>query len=80
VTASIIERVPLDRITEQARRVRFWRTVLAVVAGVLYGAGWLTAKACGLVWLAVVWSVTAVRVGWQEGRGVRVGHGSARPR
>lgn len=60
--------VPLDRITQEARQVRFWRTVLTALAGLLFGLGWLAAKACGVVWLAVVWSVTAARLGWQEAR------------
>jgi hypothetical protein len=72
-----LTRVPLDRINEQARRVPFWRTVLTAIAGLLFAVGWLAAKAFGLLWLVLVWSVTAVRVGWQEGRGA--GHGSAGP-
>lgn len=57
-----------DRITVQAREVRFWRTVAMVLTGVLWVLGFGTAKAFGLLWFAVAWSATAVRVGWQEGR------------
>lgn len=74
--AAVVERVPLERITAQARQVRFWRTVLTVIAGVLFAAGWLAAKAFALAWLVLVWSVTAVRLGWAEGR-KSVGHGFA---
>lgn len=63
-----VERVPVERITEQAKQVRFWRSVLRLLAGVLFGIGWLTAKAFAVVWLAGVWSATAVRIGWQEAR------------
>lgn len=62
------EQIPLDRITAQARQVRFWRTVLTVLAGLLFGVGWLVAKAFGVMWLAVAWSAAAVKVGWQEAR------------
>jgi hypothetical protein len=72
---AVFERVPLDAITEQARQVRFWRTVLTVIAGVLFGAGWLVAK----MWLAAAWSAVAVREGWREGRGTAVSHGPSRP-
>lgn len=57
-----------DRITLQAREVRFWRTVATVLAGVLWGVGFVVAKAFGLLWFAAAWSATALRVGWQEGR------------
>lgn len=60
--------IPLDRITEQARQVKFWRSVLMALAGVLFGVGWLVAKGFGVLWLAVCWSAAAVRVGWQEAR------------
>lgn len=58
----------VDRITAEARDVHFGRTVLTVVAALLFGAGWLTAKAFGVVWLALAWTFTAVKMGWQEGR------------
>lgn len=62
------EQVPLDRINAQAREIHFWRTVLTVLAGMLFGVGWMVAKAFGVGWLAFAWSAAAVRVGWQEGR------------
>jgi hypothetical protein len=65
---TVLERVPLDRITTQARQVHFTRTALTLLAGLLYGLGWLTAKTLGGIWLAVAWSATAVRVGWVEAR------------
>ncbi|MFI0897073.1 hypothetical protein [Streptomyces sp. NPDC020983] len=60
--------IPLDRITARARQVRFWRTVLTALAGLLFGAGWVAAKACALVWLAVAWMATAAQMGWREAR------------
>lgn len=63
-----LERVPFDRITEQARQVEFTRTVLTVLAGLLYGLGWVTAKTLTGLWLVLAWSATAVRLGWVEAR------------
>lgn len=57
-----------QRITVQAREVRFWRTVAMLLAGALWLVGFGTAKAFGALWFALAWSATAVRVGWQEGR------------
>lgn len=57
-----------DRITEQAKRVRFSRVALTILAGLLFGLGWLAAKTVTAVWFVLAWCVTAIRVGWQEGR------------
>lgn len=61
---AVLDRVPVQRISTEARQVRFGRTVLTVIAALFYVVGWLVAKA----WLAVAWCATAVRVGWQEAR------------
>lgn len=68
MAVALIERVPVDRITAQAQKVRFWRTVATALAGLLWGIGWLAAKTCALTWLALAWSVVAVRVGWADAR------------
>ena len=70
---TVTERVPLERITREARDVHPGRAVLTVVAAVLFGLGWVTARTLGGVWLVVAWCAVAVRVGWAEGR-----RGSAR--
>ena len=76
---AVLDRVDLDAITEQARQVHFWRTVAKVLVFVLFGAGWVTAKAFGVTWLAVTWCAVAVREGWREGRGTQVSRGPSRP-
>lgn len=68
---AFLDEVMTDRITLEAREVRFWRTVATVLAGLLFGFGFVVAKAFGLLWFALAWSATAVRVGWQEGRKAR---------
>lgn len=65
---AVLQRVPVDRITTEAREVRPGRTLLLALAGVLYGIGWLTAKAFGVLWFAAVWMGTAVKVGWVDAR------------
>jgi len=63
-----VDTVVLDRITKQAREIRFSRVLLTVLAGIFYGIGWITARGFGVLWLALTWSAVAVKVGWQEGR------------
>jgi hypothetical protein len=65
---AVLDRVPIDRISAEAREVHFGRTLLTIFAGVLYGIGWVAAKTVGLVWRAVAWSAVAVKVGWLEAR------------
>lgn len=65
---TILERVPVDRITARARDIHFWRTVLTLIAGLLFGVGWLVAKLFIVLWLVLTWSAAAVQVGWQEAR------------
>lgn len=61
---AVLDRVPVQRISDEAREVRFGRTVLTVIAALFYAVGWLVAK----LWLALAWCATAVKVGWQEAR------------
>lgn len=65
---ALLDTQRLDRITAEARQVHFWRTVLTVIAALLFGLGWVVARAFGLLWLVMAWTATAVRLGWQEGR------------
>jgi len=65
---NVLGRVPVEQINRQAHEIHFWRTVLTLLAGLLFGIGWLTAKAFAVLWLAMAWTATAVKVGGQEGR------------
>ena len=71
MSATLLDRVPVDQIGEQARQARPGRVALTVIAGVLFGAGWVVAKTLGTVWLGVAWCFTAARLGWREARGNR---------
>jgi hypothetical protein len=68
-----LDRVPLERISAEAREVRFGRTVLLLLAGLLYGVGWLAAKVFVLLWRAVAWVGVAIKLGWTEARKPSVG-------
>jgi len=68
MASTLLDRVPVDRISQRARAARPGRTVLAVIAGLLFGLGWLAYKACAAAWLAVAWCGCAVIEGWQEAR------------
>lgn len=68
-----LDRVPLERISAEAREVRFGRTLLLLFAGLLYGVGWVAAKACMLLWRAAAWMGVAIKVGWTEARKPSVG-------
>lgn len=65
---AVLQRVPVDRITAEAREIHPARTALTLVAAVLYGLGWLAAKTVAVVWLVVAWSFAAVKVGWSDAR------------
>jgi hypothetical protein len=65
---SVLRTVPLDEINQRSREVHFWRTVATLLAGLLFAVGWLAAKSLAVLWLAVAWTATAVKVGYQAGR------------
>ena len=69
MTTSALDRVPVDAITAQAREVHPGRAVLTVIAGVLFGVGWVTARVFSALWLAFTWSWVAVREGWESAHG-----------
>lgn len=62
--ATVLERLPIDDITDEARQVRLGRVFLTLIAAVFFGAGWVAGK----VAFAVVWCGLAVRAGWREAR------------
>lgn len=76
MTTTLLERVPVDQITAQAREVKFGRAVLSLVAWLLIGFG----KVLGYAWLIPVWCFLAVREGWREVHPPKVSDGRAGPR
>lgn len=63
---TLTERIPVAEVSRRARKVKFGQTVLAAITGVLFGAGWLVAKAFAVGWLGLAWAFTAVRLGWEH--------------
>ena len=63
---AITDRIPVAEISRQARKIRFSRTIVAVITGALFAAGWLVAKVFTVAWLALAWVATSVAVGWQH--------------
>ena len=61
---AVLERVPVDRISVEARQVHVGRVLLTVFAALFFAVGWAAGKAV----LAVAWCGVAVKVGWQEAR------------
>ena len=55
-------------ITAQARQVRFWPTLLALVAFLLIGLGKVVYHVFAYAWLACAWSFCAVRQGWRDAK------------
>lgn len=78
MTTTLLDRVPVDRIGEEARNADPRRVLLTVVAGVLFGAGWVVARAFAIAWLVGAWCFTAVRLGWREARGNQPSRASLR--
>lgn len=66
---SLLDRVPVDEIAERAHAARFGRTLLTLLAGLIFGTFWLVSKTLAVIWLAVAWCATAARLGWREARG-----------
>jgi hypothetical protein len=69
MTTTVLDRVPVDEITDQARAVRPARTLLTVIAAVLFGIGWVTARVFTVAWFSVMWCGVAVREGWRASHG-----------
>jgi len=58
----------VDRISAEARSIHFGRSLLVVLASLLFAVGWVVAKVFAVGWLVAAWTFAAVKVGWQEGR------------
>jgi len=71
---TFLDEVMVEQITAEAREVHFGRTLLTIIAGLLFGIGWVIARTFGLLWLTLAWSAVAIRIGWTEGRKPRQPH------
>jgi hypothetical protein len=61
---AVLDRVPVDAITTQAREVDVRRVLLTLLALVPFLLGW----AAGAIVTAVLWACAAVKAGWVDAR------------
>jgi hypothetical protein len=52
----------LDRISAEARKLKFGRAVLTILFTPLYVVGWVAGK----VWLVIAYAYASIKVGWKE--------------
>ncbi len=64
--ASLADRIDIERIDAEARRIDIGRGVLTLIAALFYALGWLLGKAVLVTVTAVAWSIAAARIGWQD--------------
>ena len=69
MTTSVLDRVPVERISERARQARPGRALLALVGGLLVGLGFVTAKLFAVLFTGGVWCWAAVAEGWAQANG-----------
>ena len=62
----ILERVPLDRIQEQAKPIDVGRLLMVLVVGFFYLCGFTTRKTALVLGVGLGWMLAAVRTGWQD--------------
>jgi hypothetical protein len=68
VTTSVLDQIPVERISERAAQARPHVVVLTVIAAVLFGLGWVSFKAFAGAWFVLAWCGSAVIEGWQSAR------------
>ena len=65
---TVLDAVPVGRITERARAANPLAVVVALIAGLLFGLGWLAFKVVRVLWFAVAWCAFALAEGWNTAR------------
>lgn len=68
---TFLDRVPVAKITQQAREVHAGRTLLTLIAALFFALGWLALKVCQVAWLAGAWCAVATREGWRQARSTK---------
>jgi hypothetical protein len=65
--------VDLAQINAEARKIqpaavagKALRLLLAFIARVLWGTGWIVRKTFAALWFTAAWSWTAVKLGWHD--------------
>ncbi len=66
----LLSRVPVDHISERARKARPGKAAAIVIAGAIFGIAWLTGKLFTVVWFALAWCWMAADEGFRAARGM----------
>jgi hypothetical protein len=69
MATNLLDRVPVERISADARQVRLGRALLVLLVGIFWAVGWLAGKGT----LAVGFAWVAVRTGFDEARNPEAG-------
>ena len=62
---TVMDRVPVEQITADAREVHFGRALVTAVAAIFFAIGWITGRSL----FAAKFCALAVRYGYREGIG-----------
>jgi hypothetical protein len=65
---TVLDTVPVDRITARAREANPVRLLLTLIGSLLFGLGWLAFKIVRVLWFAAAWCAFAAAEGWQQAR------------
>jgi hypothetical protein len=66
MVTNLLDRVPVDRVSAEARQIHLGRVLLTLLIGLFWALGWLAGKAT----LAVGFAYAAAKVGFTEARNV----------
>lgn len=50
---------------EHMRAILGW--FITVIGAIMYGVGWIPAKTSRALWIAGLWSLSAIKLGWKDG-------------
>ena len=62
----LLERVPIERIEEQARPVDFGRLLMTLIVGLFYLLGFIARKVALVLGVGLGWMLAAAKTGWQD--------------
>lgn len=65
----------MERIREEVRALTPLRSLLTLLAALLFSLGWLAARVLLTLWLGLAWAYAAVVVGWKSAAAGRKGDG-----
>lgn len=64
MTTAMLDRVPVDQISERAGKIRFARALAGGIGLVFMAIGWCAAMTLPLAWKGAKWCYAAAEYGW----------------